>query len=275
MQRESFVKTFNTASVDPSPLHALKPKEPLPTLQSYCQTKTFVAHSGVNPLVATAAALFSLVGKLSQEESYVDTDTLRKNLIYEIKAFECAAHTSGYHSDVILLARYAICTTIDECIQAAPWSQDSDWHENNLLYIFQGEAWGGDAFFVMLNRLQRDPKQHIELLEFLYICLSLGFQGKYRHGGAGQSQLSEIRKTLYHTIRQERGDYLSPLSAPTKPFKKAARSQKHSFALWKIVLLIAIVLASVYFGLNYLFGITAAPLQQNLNTIKYSIHHET
>ncbi len=275
MQRESFIKTFTTERVEPSPIHALKPKEPLPTLQSYCQTKTFLAHSGVNPLAACAAALFSLIGKLTKAEKYDDINSLRESLIYEVKAFECAAHTAGYHSDVILLARYAICATLDECIQTLPWSQDSDWQENNLLYIFQGESWGGDAFFVMLHRLQQDPKQHIELLEFIYLCLSLGFQGKYRFGDSGSSQLRETREGLYQTIRQTRGDRQLPLSSPTKQFKKSEPTQRQFLTLWKIVLIIAMAMAVVNLSLSYLFNITAMPLQQNLDNIKYSIQHET
>lgn len=277
MQRETFIKSFNPAfdAETASQSFSIKPREPLPTLQSYCQSKTFVSHSGVNPLVAAASALFTLAGKLSLSQDYNDLDKLRENLIHEIKAFEFTAHTAHYGSDVILLARYAMCATIDEVIQCSNWGKGTQWSNDGLLYIFHGESWGGEGFFIMLNRLQQAPKQHIELLEFIYLCLSLGFQGKYRQGEDGQSQLKTIKDNLYQTIRQTKGDFLEPLSLPTKQFKKTKKSKHTNFSAWKAGLITAAVLVSVYFCFNYLFSVTAAPLQQNLNTIQHSIHHGT
>ncbi|MBT2372289.1 type IVB secretion system protein IcmH/DotU [Pseudomonas fluorescens] len=59
------------------------------------------------------------------------------------------------------------------------------------------------------------------MLELMYLCLSLGFEGKYRVVERGVLQLEGIRDALYRQIRHVRGD--APRDTPTEP----PRGQQH------------------------------------------------
>ena len=50
-----------------------------------------------------------------------------------------------------------------------------------------------------------NPAKYIDLLEVMYICLSLGFEGKYRIQNRGKMHLDTIRDGLYKQIKIVQG----------------------------------------------------------------------
>ena len=60
--------------------------------------------------------------------------------------------------------------------------------------MFHNETWGGEKFFVLLSRLTDRPGNNRDLLELLYVCLALGFEGRYRVLQNGKSQLEAVRE---------------------------------------------------------------------------------
>lgn len=180
-------------------------REPIARIHSYYRTKTFTPTTGINPLVTAASPLLSLTGKLQRCDQYEDIDALYHGLIHEIKAFEHQTLSQGYRSEVILVARYILCATLDDLILHATWNGNTDWQKHTLLMAFQKETNGDERFFVILERLIEDPALHIDMLELIYLCLSLGFKGKYRTIDNGKELLDEIIDDLYQTIRWQKG----------------------------------------------------------------------
>ena len=64
----------------------------------------------------------------------------------------------------------------------------------------------------MLDRLSKNPVKHLPMLELMYLCLALGFEGKYRVMARGVLDLDGISDALYRQIRQLRGDVPRELS---------------------------------------------------------------
>jgi type IV/VI secretion system ImpK/VasF family protein len=277
MQKESLIKTtvkneLPYASTN-DPISPTRAKEPLPTLQTYCKSKTFIANSGVNPLAAAASALFSLIHKLRRLETCQDLEKTQSLLIHEIKAFECAAQTRGYRADEILIARYLLCATLDEIIHTTTWGKACDWQlQYGLLPVFQGESWGGERFFLILKKLQENSELHHDLLEFAYLCLSLGFQGRYRHLTHGRDDLDQVLDELYHGIRYQQEEDAKKLNNPIKPFKKLPKLMTKPIPLWLIGTLTLTLLTTLYLGLNYVLTLTANPVYKDLSTIMK--HHD-
>lgn len=196
-------KSCTSAKVAILPLSSAR--EPIARIHSYYRTKTFTPTTGINPLVTAASPLLSLAGKLLRCDRYEDIDALYHGLIHEIKAFEHQTLSQGYRSEVILVARYILCATLDDLILNSPWDGKVDWQQHTLLMAFQKETNGDERFFVILERLIEDPALHIDMLELIYLCLSLGFKGKYRTIDNGKELLDEIIDDLYQTIRWQKG----------------------------------------------------------------------
>lgn len=77
-------------------------------------------------------------------------------------------------------ARFAVFALVDEMILNAPWDHKDDWMRNQLQRRHFQTTDAGALFFERLNSL--GPHQgHVR--EVYYLCLALGFTGRYIHEG--------------------------------------------------------------------------------------------
>ena len=166
----------------------------------------------LNPIVSSAAALIAVLSELKLPEVYCDMDKLRRKLVTKMKEFENNAKLKGVAAMNVLVARYIVCAALDEAVLSLAAGENSAWASQSLLSTFHEDAGGGEKFFVILERMNQDPSMNVDMLELLYICLSLGFQGKYRVMDGGQEQLRMVRESLYQRITQQRKKELQPLS---------------------------------------------------------------
>lgn len=83
--------------------------------------------------------------------------------------------------------------------------------QQSLLVHFHNEAWGGEKVFILLERLLREPKRYQDLLEFLYMCFSLGFRGRYKVAVQNPDEFEQIYRRLHHVLHKLRGDAPFPL----------------------------------------------------------------
>ncbi|KWV85909.1 MULTISPECIES: type IVB secretion system protein IcmH/DotU [Pseudomonas] len=169
---------------------------------------------GLNPIVDAAWAVLSEVVGLRRCSGRESWDTLNERLSLAVNQFENHALQGGVESSQIISARYVLCSVIDEAVLITPWGAQSEWSKKSLLSRFHNETFGGEKVFQLLERLSRDPLKHLAMLELLYLCLSLGFEGKYRVMERGASQLEAVRDAVYRQIRHVRGE---PLKAPLLP----------------------------------------------------------
>jgi type VI secretion system protein ImpK len=243
-------------------------------------TNKFVSHtpkSGLNPLVDASAYLFSIMGKLKGLKSYRHLTKLRKELMDEINQFQDVAKAHNYNSEYILVTRYALCATLDDIISNTAWGTQGQWDSHSLLLAFNQESIGHERFFILLERLIKDPHAYIDVMEFMYICLSLGFKGQYRSTEYNQNQLELITNALYKRIRAHRGDFSKILSPfPLRHHTPTVKSPtKKSMPAWLIILLSAMVGVVMFAGIRYLLNVTSNQAYQDLTRIGKSISYET
>src|SRR5688572_2836656 len=162
--------------------------------------------AGLNPLVDTAAYLFSVISKIKPLKSYQDLQKLHQELVNHITLFQDNAKAQGYGSEYVLVCRFALCATLDDIIANAEWAENQ-WNSYSLLTTFSQEASQPERFFMILERISQDPTLYIDAMEFMYVCLSLGFKGNYRYSEYGQTKLEEITHALYKKIVKTREDF--------------------------------------------------------------------
>lgn len=239
----------------------------------------FTSHhpkAGINPLVDAGAYLFSIVGKLKQIKSYRHLNKLHKELVAEINGFQDTAKSHGYSSEYILVSRYALCATLDDVITNTPWGAQGQWDNYSLLTAFNQESAQQERFFIILERLIKDPGLYIDLMEFMYICLSLGFKGSYRSTEYSNNQLEQICNALYKRIRAHHGDFNKTLSPfQIKPNTAATKSQPQKKpAVGFALLTTASIILALFIGLGYLLDTISNQAYQELMHIGKSILYE-
>lgn len=228
---------------------------------------SFRTSRGLNPLANAASTLVAVFERTRNSMSHPDVGGLHQRLVQEIRDFEARARDAGIRQEIILSARYLLCTVLDEAVMNTPWGSESAWSQRSLLTVFHGETSGGEKCFLILDRMRQSPAENLDILELFYIFLSLGFEGKYRLVGRGRDQLSQIRDELFAIIRRYRGDYERALSTRWQGIGNAGNRLTDYLPVWVVASLLAAVLFFGYSGFRYWLHTTATPVVQQLSEI--------
>jgi type VI secretion system protein ImpK len=179
---------------------------------------------GLNPLIVAAAPLLQLLGRLRTTWSQPNVDDLRARTIQQVRGFERSARDTGVPMEQLRPAHYALCAAIDDVVLNTPWGSSGNWAAHSLVSGFHQEVRSGERFFVLLGQMRDNPGAFLPVLELMYLCLSLGFQGQYRLSQRGPAELERIREDLFTTITRQRAAAdlaLSPhwqgVNAPYRP----------------------------------------------------------
>ncbi|NWD74247.1 DotU family type IV/VI secretion system protein [Pseudomonas gingeri] len=173
-----------------------------------------------------------------------DLSALRLRLIARVRTFQQQALACGIESRIVLHARYALCTLLDEIIASSEWARGA-WSRHSLLMTFHQEAEGGEGFFANLDAAQLKPVEHLALLELMYLCLALGLEGRYRIQREGRSILALKRAQLYETLRLHREHYPRPSLKTALPGRRLRHALRWTLG-GLLVLLIGLAVAGAY-----------------------------
>lgn len=240
-------------SLAPQPAAAGYGVPPSQTAQSQSQQggAEDVAVTGMNRLNACAAPLFSLISRIRNRAQHMDPDKLRQSVVAEVRSFENAALQAGIAAQTVKIARYALCATLDDVVLNTPWGGQSSWATQSLVGTFHRETVGGDRFYDLLARLEQDPANNIELLEFVYMCLSLGFEGRLRVEQGGSDKHMQIRQGLARIIRGQRGQVERDLAPHWEGVDKPYRALSMWKPVWIALGVTALLLMAEFGGLSY------------------------
>ena len=226
-----------------------------------------IAATGMNQLTALATPLLSLVSRIRNRAQHMDPEKLRQSVMAEIRGFENAALKAGEDAQKIKVARYALCATIDDVVLNTPWGEQSVWAQQTMVGTFHRETVGGDRFFDLLARLEQDPGTNIDLLEFLYMCLSLGFEGRLRVESGGSDKHLQIRQALARIIRGQRGEVERDLSPRWKGILRPYQMMSAWRPVWIAVAAMATIMALTFGGFAWALGQKSSAVQDQIASI--------
>ena len=212
--------------------------------------------SGTNPLVAAANPLLNLIPQLRAIVQHADPAQIREFLVQQVQAFETRAQSMGISAENVIGARYCLCTALDETAAQTPWGGSGVWSRHSLLVTFFNETWGGEKFFQLLAKLAQNPQQHRQLLELMYFCLALGFEGRFRIVDNGRTQLETLKQRLVQILHQLRGEHERPLALHWQPSVPPARKSWELLPLWVTAAFAALIGLVLY--LWFLFSLSAS-----------------
>lgn len=219
--------------------------------------------SGLNPIVDAATALLLLATQLRYAVSHHDVTDLRDQVVTMIKEFERRLQEEHCNPDTIVTARYVLCTFIDENIASTPWGHGV-WTTESLLAMFHKETWGGEKFYQILNKLARNAAEHRDLLELMYLCLALGFQGKYGVDTQGHRRLAELQDNLYRALANLRREHERDLSPHWQGVIDKRNALVRYVPLWVIAVVLAVLLLGMYGSFKYLLDQRVEPVIEKM-----------
>jgi type VI secretion system protein ImpK len=210
--------------------------------------------TGTNRLVAAAAPLLALASRIRSVPAQGDIEGLRQRVITELETFRGRGQAAGATPDQIRAAHYALCATIDDLMSNTPWGSNSLWASQGMVSTFHTDVKGGERFYDLLAHLRKDPNRNANVLELMYLCLSLGFEGRLRIQPGGAAEHGRIREELHGILRNIRGEVERDLSPHWSGIKAEHRPLTSYLPLWLVGLVAAVLLLATYMGFSYLLN---------------------
>jgi type VI secretion system protein ImpK len=169
------------------------------------------AAAAVNPwpdnLALFFQELFTAVVRLRAGRQDVNNaDVFRNQVLHAIKTAEQNARTRGYTDEDVHLGTFAMVAFLDESILNLRKPVFNDWVRKPLQEELFGRHVAGEMFFENLQEIlgRRDAPEVADLLEVYYLCLLLGYLGRYSISSKGdlralmgqtEDKIKRIRKS--------------------------------------------------------------------------------
>jgi type VI secretion system protein ImpK len=229
-------------------------------------TKTL---GGVKDLQGLCTDLFLIVIRMREAEDLGDPASLRKLIGYFLGLFEKNCKALRIPDDSINDTKYALVALIDETVLSTASACRDYWFSRPLQLDLFGDNIAGEEFFNKLQKMLISIETKKDVLEIYYICLSLGFEGRYKLFNA-EERLS-IMDDLGKKIRRTRGRAfpgLSPHGSRTDKPRKIRRGAFH-FPVWLTALISLAGVFGAYLFLQYLNVTEVAGIMDLLDTMTF------
>ncbi len=209
---------------------------------------------GGSPVVAAAAPLLSLLSGLRNVSTVPDAASLRERAVAEVRRYEQSLRDAKLPIEQVRTSHYTLCASLDDVVQNTPWGSRGSWADGSLVSTFHQEVRSGDRFFDLLTRLCQTPGKFLPVIELMYLCMSLGMQGRYRLSPRGVAELDRVREETYLVILRQRGAAEPALSVHWQGLSAPYRPLRAELPVWLTALaalgLLCLGYALVSFGLN-------------------------
>ncbi|WP_299193286.1 type IVB secretion system protein IcmH/DotU [uncultured Litoreibacter sp.] len=221
-----------------------------------------------NPLVAAAANLLILFGRLRTGMVQLDAAPLMDHVTREMDAFERNAIAAGVDPHTARVGTYCLCGTADDIVQNLPGADKSVWLQYSMVARVFNMRDSGVGFFQEVEKAMQSPGQNYNLLELMLTCLSLGFEGRFRTEANGAVQLARWRSSIYETMRRVEARPDEDISINWLPVLLGGRRRFGGIPVWAIAGIAAAIVVGFYATLSTLVNRDGAAVANTL----YSMH---
>ena len=195
------------------------------------------------------APCFALILQLRASSDFGDADPLRERIIDLLGDVEQEALAAGVPASDLKQVKFALVAFIDETILSSDWRHQGEWMDQPLQAQLYDRYDLGEEFFSRLEEMREDPSAHAEVLEVYYLCMALGFKGRYQLHQ--QEKLREIIEDTYEELREAPGLAPGPLSPNGTPRGQVATEFKSKLPSWVIVVAAVALGALIYLGMSF------------------------
>jgi len=162
-------------------------------------------------------------------------------------AIQEARNQAGYSADDIRMATLALVGLLDESVLETRNPLFAHWARKTLQEELFGIHMAGELIFQNIEQLldRADSADLADVLEVHYLCLLLGYGGKYSAGG--RAELKAIKETVADRIGRIRGPSTDPFMGAVPKPDRASGSRDPWVKGLIIAAAVSIALVAVFF----------------------------
>lgn len=152
--------------------------------------------------------IFAFVSRFQEtvEETQPSFEEVSRTLDRLIAQGESLAALGAWTRDEFDRARFAVFAWTDETLGSGAWRHKQQWLNDRLQRRYFQTADAGEEFFAHLHALERNQG---EVREVYYLCLALGFTGRFCKPG-DEYQLEQLKVTHLRLLFDSPGDLPAP-----------------------------------------------------------------
>lgn len=203
-----------------------------------------------NDLISLAAPTLDVVLQLRAGQVKPSND-LRRTIADLLKEMEERGATLRYSDAQVQAVKFALAAFVDETVLTADFPLRDEWEKYPLQLEYFGEHLAGVKYFERLDELLKAPEVNADVIEVYYLCLLLGYKGKYKIYMEEQLKgvIERVAETLRRAGRLQTGD----LSPHWRVTDQPEPPQEEGLPLWfKIGGGAAVFLLIVFYTVIYL-----------------------
>lgn len=198
--------------------------------------------------------LLAFALQLKRSSDPGDAEAMRQKIDEQFRSLETRARQADVPQEDVQQAKYGIAAFIDEMILTSSWALKESWADKPLQLAYFNDFSAGEEFYNKVDALRGAKKNAV--LEVYYLCLALGFRGKYV-----DLQGMEKKKVLMDTmLREMRGTAPAPGAGGLSPSWQppdALPGIVKNFPAWFVAAACGLVIVLLFILLSTLLGSSA------------------
>ena len=215
-------------------------------LGSYRGSSPLLDRRGWNLALGFQEIFTAVVRLRYNRQAVMDAETFRAQMRQALRVAEQEARGRGSTAEDVKQVIFAVVAFLDESVLTSRNPVFVNWPRLPLQAELFGHQLAGEIFFQELQKAltRSDSQETADLLEVYYLCMLLGFKGRYAAGG----DLRSIMVAAQEKIRRIRGPIgaLSPRGAIPADTVRTVQSDRVSRILGRVALITAGVVALLF-----------------------------
>jgi type VI secretion system protein ImpK len=186
-----------------------------------------------------------LILQLRSTNNYGDANTLKTRVSELFERFERDARSAVIDNEKVRSAKFALVAFLDETIISSTWAQKDEWLAEPMQIKMFDTFNAGEEFFDNLHQLRQRSSVNADILEVYYLCLALGFKGKYQL--QSPENLRRVIDDLNLELHPEMYSAIDAISPNAKPKDTYVQSATGGLPVWVYPLAAIIIFVIFYF----------------------------
>ena len=225
-----------------------------------------VVSAGAGRLADAFASVFALILQLRSTADFGEPAALRERAEALLDRAVAQAGAQGAASTDVREAEFCLVAFLDETLLMSDWPGRDGWAQRPLQLSRYERYDAGEAFFDRLRQLLSEGGRD-ETLEVYYLCIALGYKGRYQIHG--REVLGQLVADLKGRLERAPGG-TSPLAPHALPQGPAAAAEAGGIPTWALFAGAAALVLVLYLVLSFSVSGIARDVARDVSALPVS-----
>ena len=162
-------------------------------------------------------------------------------------------------------AEFCLVAFLDEAILGTSWHGRDAWSAEPLQLTHYDRYDAGEQFFTRLKALLDEGGTRTAVMEVYYLCLALGFKGRYAI--QGREVIRRLVDDLHGRLSQVPAGRVGELAPRGRSREVPTEAEKGGIPTWALWVGAAVLVGLLYLGLSFSLNGVASETADDLRSI--------